>query len=135
MQILDRIFRIIKSNTTHNSNYNNIFEDEDDELKRIIDELNNDKNSSKERDWNNKSNFSENYKSNNIPNDIIKAYNTIGLSYDASIETIKTVYKKKMKEFHPDRVANLSEDIRKRAESRSKDINEAYDKIRKFKNF
>ncbi len=135
MQILDRIFRIIKSNTAHNTNYDKIFEDEDDELKHIIDELNNEKNSSKERDWNNKSNFSENYKSNNIPNDVIKAYNTIGLSYDASVETIKTVYKKKMKEFHPDRVANLSEDIRKRAESRSKDINEAYDKIRKFKNF
>jgi len=138
MQIFDRISRIIKSNKSDFShNLNDIFEDEDDELKRIIDELNSEKKTSGKSGDQNKYNYYSNVEEpkTDFPEEIKNAFMVLGISYVSDNEQIKSVYKKKMKEFHPDKVSHLSEDIRKRAETRAKDINEAYNKIRKFKGF
>jgi DnaJ-domain-containing protein 1 len=138
MQIFDRISRIIKSNKSdYTRNLNDIFEDEDDELKRIIDELNNEKKTSGKTNDHNKYNDYSNVKEQktDFPEEIKNAFMVLGISYVSDNEQIKSVYKKKMKEFHPDKVSHLSDEIRNRAESRAKDINEAYNKIRKFKGF
>lgn len=129
MQILDRIFRIIKSNTSdYSDKASDIFSKEDDELKRIIDELNNDSKDNSQKN-------SNTYKQENIPSDILMAYNILGVNYNASIEQIKSAYKSRMKEYHPDKFARVSNAERKKAETKAKDINEAFAKLRKHKGF
>ncbi|GAB1371417.1 hypothetical protein MASR1M45_14790 [Candidatus Kapaibacterium sp.] len=136
MQIFDRISRIIKSNFDSNRfDAQSYLDEEEDELKRIIDELNNPKKSSSDNKARSNNSGSNNKEYSNVSSDIADAFYTLGLKPDADIETIKAVYKKKMKEFHPDKVAHLSEEIKLRAESRAKDINQAYNKIKKFKGF
>jgi DnaJ like chaperone protein len=64
-----------------------------------------------------------------------KYYKVLGLKQDADINTIKTTYKRLMKEFHPDKTSHLSPVERNKSEIRAKEINEAYNKIKKEKGF
>jgi hypothetical protein len=50
----------------------------------------------------------------------------LGVSDDASLEEIRSAYKKRISEYHPDKVAALGAEIREVAERRSKEINIAY---------
>ncbi len=127
MQIIERLSRFIKSGfADFNTNSSSIFNSEDDELKRIIDELN-----SKDKKKENNNGYSE--PSNNTTNktELEKAFDTLGIGSTSDKDVIKMHYKKKMKEFHPDKVSQHSDDVRKRAETRAKEINVAYTLIRK----
>lgn len=112
----------------------------DDELKQIIDTLNNnmDKEEAKQQqgDFTN-NNYSDNSHSSragsNDPNE--KAYRTLGISPNASIDEIKTAYKTLIKQYHPDKVQNLSKEEQAKASQKAKDINEAYSKLEKVRNF
>lgn len=132
MQIFDRISRIFKAGFTDKSDYgSSFFENEDDELKRIIDELNSEGNA--EKDENKKQDYTP---KDSVPDsELDSALKVLGLNSFADNDSIKATYKKKMKEFHPDKVSHLSDDIRKRAEARAKEINEAYTKIKKIRGF
>ena len=132
MQIFDRISRIFKAGFTEKSDYGrSFFESEDDELKRIIDELNSKGNA--EKDENKKQDYTP---KDSVPDsELDSALKVLGLNSFADNDSIKATYKKKMKEFHPDKVSHLSDDIRKRAEIRAKEINEAYTKIKKIRGF
>lgn len=55
----------------------------------------------------------------------------LGVSSNATDEEIKRAYKKKALANHPDRAAGLDEEIRKLAEKRMKEINAAYEKLKK----
>jgi uncharacterized membrane protein YgcG len=66
-------------------------------------------------------------------NDLESAYNILGISENASIEEIKSAYRKKMMEYHPDRTGGLGEKLRVLAEEEAKKINNAYEKIMKEK--
>jgi DnaJ-class molecular chaperone len=55
-----------------------------------------------------------------------EALEVLGVSQDADAKAIKSAYKKKMSEYHPDKVATLGERLRKLAEQESKRINTAY---------
>jgi|GEM_PF-2539917 len=56
-------------------------------------------------------------------------YDILGVEPDASDEEIKRMYHKLSKKYHPD--ANLSDpDLRKWADARMKELNEAYDTLR-----
>lgn len=50
----------------------------------------------------------------------------LGVSANASREQIVAAYKQKISQYHPDKVANMGEEIRDLAERRSKEINAAY---------
>ena len=52
---------------------------------------------------------------------------------DASEQEIKEAYRNKMKEYHPDKVANLGAKLRNLAEEESKEINRAYEDLLKRK--
>jgi DnaJ-domain-containing protein 1 len=57
-------------------------------------------------------------------------YAVLGISVGSSDEEIEQAYRRKMSEYHPDRVANAAEEIRALAETRARDINAAYETIR-----
>ena len=60
---------------------------------------------------------------------VADAYATLGVSASASDEEIEQAYRRKMSEYHPDRVANAADEIRALAETRAREINAAYETI------
>ena len=53
----------------------------------------------------------------------------LGVQSDASQQQIKEAYRQRMREYHPDKVAHLGPDLRSLAESKAKQINEAYEAL------
>jgi hypothetical protein len=60
-----------------------------------------------------------------------KPYEILGIPDDATREQIRAAFKKKTLENHPDRTGGLDEEFKQLAEKRMKEINGAYDKLRK----
>lgn len=133
-QILNRIFRIAKSYINSESDLssaNRIIGNEDEDLKKIIDELNRDK----QRQSSGKSNQNQSSQSKNSDFSLNEAYHILGLKHDATIDEIKSAYKQKIKDYHPDRVANLGDELKNLAAKKTVEINQAYDLIKKHRNF
>ncbi|TCV91599.1 DnaJ like chaperone protein [Luteibacter rhizovicinus] len=62
-------------------------------------------------------------------------YAILGIQRDADDRAIKRAYRKLISEHHPDRLGDLPEDMRRRAESRASDINAAYERIKAERGF
>ncbi|MGE0761857.1 MAG: DnaJ family molecular chaperone [Bdellovibrionales bacterium] len=58
------------------------------------------------------------------------AYEILGIGSDASEIEISVAYKDAIKKYHPDRVANLGQELQDLAEQKCKEINGAYDLIK-----
>ncbi|MCR4922235.1 MAG: DnaJ domain-containing protein [Bacteroidaceae bacterium] len=56
-------------------------------------------------------------------------YDELGVSPDASDDEVRAAYKRLALLYHPDRAANLGEDVRREAERKLKRINEARARI------
>ncbi|MCQ2375509.1 MAG: TerB family tellurite resistance protein [Salinivirgaceae bacterium] len=63
------------------------------------------------------------------------AYNILGLTPNATNDEIKKAYRKMAVENHPDKVAYLGEDVQKAAKEKFQKIQEAYESIKKERNF
>ncbi len=65
------------------------------------------------------------------------AYQVLGLSPEASVEEIRTTYKKLVNRYHPDRLIakGVPEDFIQIANEKMAEINNAYDQIRKERGF
>lgn len=59
------------------------------------------------------------------------AYKILGIDPNASDEEVKKAYREMAKKNHPDLVSNLGDDVREAAEKKFKEINRAYDTIKK----
>lgn len=138
-QIFDRISDITKSYLNDNEHYSNDFNsklrDDDQELKDIIDSLNNHKNKE-----DNKQNYKDRNQKNNSENgknpiDLNSAYSILGIDRNADIDLIKSAYKNKIKEYHPDKVGSMGEEIQELAKSKTQEINLAYQLIKQKKGF
>ena len=57
------------------------------------------------------------------------AYKVLGIPPTATDDEVKAAYRKMALKHHPDRVATLGEDIRKAAEKKFQDINDAKERI------
>ena len=55
----------------------------------------------------------------------------LGLPQGATNEQLREAYKKMISQYHPDRVANLGKELQELATKKTKDINEAYQTLKK----
>ena len=62
-------------------------------------------------------------------------YTVLGVPRDADERTIKRTYRKLISEYHPDRLGNRPEDLRRRAEARASEINAAWERIQSERGF
>jgi DnaJ like chaperone protein len=62
-------------------------------------------------------------------------YAVLGIDRSADERAVKRAYRKLISEHHPDRLGDLPEDMRKRAEGRASEINAAYDRIKEQRGF
>ncbi len=58
-------------------------------------------------------------------------YAVLGVSSGADQEEIQSAYRARMREYHPDKVAHLGEDLQKLAHDRSVEIQRAYQRLRR----
>lgn len=58
-------------------------------------------------------------------------YATLGVDASATDEEIDQAYRRRMSEYHPDRVANAAKEIRDLAGLRASQVNAAYETIRR----
>lgn len=84
-------------------------------------------------------NFNESYDFNNnknyFYNDISNYYKILDISEKATEEEIKKRYRELCKKYHPDKVNNMSEKVKKEYEEKLKSIIEAYNKIKEERGF
>jgi DnaJ like chaperone protein len=57
-------------------------------------------------------------------------YAILGIDRDASESQIKRAYRKLMSQHHPDKLGDVPEELKRRAEDRAREINAAYERIR-----
>ena len=125
-QILNRVFRVAKSYMNDSeTNSSHVDIDKDDELKRIIDELNNSEKKQEER--------KKEY--NSVKMNLHEAFAVLNINQNAQVEEIKSAYKNKIKEYHPDRLENFGDELKELARKKTQDINEAYSIIRNSRGF
>ncbi|MBM2814627.1 MAG: hypothetical protein HW421_1389 [Ignavibacteria bacterium] len=134
-QILRRISKIAKTYMDDSEPMSNVYNsnNDDDELKRIIDELNTKsktQNSHNQQDKNKNASYQT-----DSSMSFERALNLLDLSSNATIDEIKSAYKKKIMEYHPDRVASLGAELKELAARKTVEINQAYSFLKKLKGF
>jgi len=63
---------------------------------------------------------------------VLAAFAVFSLDEGASFEQVRQAYHESVKAYHPDRVADLGSDLRRLAESKTKELNAAYQILEKF---
>lgn len=62
-------------------------------------------------------------------------YVVLGITHEAEPRDIKRAYRKLMSQHHPDKLGNVPDELKQRAESRAREINAAYERIKSERGF
>lgn len=62
------------------------------------------------------------------PESVREWYEVLQVPAYASLDEVKLAYRRRIAEYHPDKTSNLGDELRSLAETRTKEINAAYDK-------
>ena len=68
-----------------------------------------------------------------IPPTVLSAYQTLGISPEASDDEVRQAYRRMAMKYHPDRVATQGEETRSRAERLFKAVGEAKERIFRYR--
>lgn len=71
----------------------------------------------------------------NKQTDPVWAYKTLEIEPTATIEEIKKAYRRMAMKYHPDKVNNLGEEMKKSATEKFRSINSAYEDLKKLRGF
>ena len=63
----------------------------------------------------------------------VDPYAVLGVEPDASDEEVEQAWRRRMSEYHPDRVANAAREIRELADLRAREANAAWESIRRLR--
>lgn len=120
--IFERLKKIIQSNFTREStNIGNMsFWDEEEQLKKEIDEA-----------LKNSTTYNQSSSTNFQNISLAEAYKILGVDSKSSFEEIKIAYKRKIKEYHPDLLQNVGKELQDLAKRKIQEINHAFDLIKK----
>ena len=77
---------------------------------------------------------SEGATSTNKPVADANPYVVLDIPESASMDDIEQAYRRKISDYHPDKVANAAPELKELAEQRAREINAAYDELQKMKN-
>ncbi len=109
---------------------------DDDELKRIIDELHKDYTEGRStRTSERTSQTRERSSSQTLPPEVLRAHTTLNIPVGSSIDQIKKAYRSSIATWHPDRFATATPDEQKHAHTRAHEINAAYIALRNHYDF
>jgi DnaJ-domain-containing protein 1 len=136
--IIERLKRIVKANIsdyTDGRTFDDILNESDEELKRIISELNNSKNNSDSRNSSSRQQSHATPRHSAQQNVVAKAYSVLNLRQTASIDEIKSAYRKLIRQYHPDVVANQSKENQESAKRHAQELNLAYEILQKVRGF
>ena len=88
------------------------------------------KNTSRDKSTNQHTNQKHSFKENHNPT---SWYLVLEVSESAALSEITVQYKRKIRDYHPDKVASLGKELRELAEFKSKEINSAYEYAKRIK--
>jgi DnaJ-domain-containing protein 1 len=109
---------------------------DDDELRRIIDELHNEYTESGHSKKNNQSRqTTQQTASAQLPKEIIKAHMVLNVPVGSTIEDMKKAYRALIATWHPDRFASATAKEQQQAHARAHEINSAYVALRNHYDF
>jgi preprotein translocase subunit Sec63 len=60
-------------------------------------------------------------------------YGVLGLTDEASDAEIDLAYRRLISQYHPDRMAGTADELRRQAETKAREINAAYDRIKNLR--
>ena len=60
-------------------------------------------------------------------------YSILGVAETASMDEVEQAYRRKISDYHPDKVANAAVEIKQLAEQRAREINTAFEEIQKIR--
>jgi DnaJ like chaperone protein len=139
-QIFNRFIRVAKSYIDDRPGQISYSSNSEDELRKIIDELNKDYDQ-KQEERRTYRHTQDNKQSappppqQESPMNLDRACKLLSVPVNATTDEIKSAYKKRIMEYHPDRVATLGEELRTLASAKTQEINSAYNFLKNYKNF
>lgn len=104
---------------------NRIIDADDDELRRIIDELHSEQPVGARH-------AAPSEQRTAIPHDVVTAARVLGVRPTATADEVKKAYRTRIAEVHPDKVAQRPLDEQRRAEQEAKAVNAAYETMQRF---
>lgn len=63
----------------------------------------------------------------------LNAHAVLDVPEDASMDDIEQAYRRKISDYHPDKVSNAAPELKALAERRAREINAAYDELKKLR--